>query len=597
MNRTVVTRRMTALAVSAALLGQSAVVPAVAHETQRDWQHRTRTPIEHLIVIIGENHTFDNVFAGYRPRRGQHIENLLSEGIIKADGSPGPHFDKAVQQQASDTDKFSLSPDKTGAYATLPQPNTTYALGQPQNVPDTRFPPDLPAGPFQITKYVPYDAYVGDPAHRFFQMWQQTDMGRHDLFTWVAQTVGIGPQNNNPVLTPDSTYQGGVSMGFYNMSTGDAPDFKWLADHYAISDNYHQEVMGGTGANFFSIVTGDVAYYNTDGKPTPPPANQIENPDPQAGTNNWYTRDGYHGGSYVDCSDPGSPGVGVIDRYLHEVPGKPFRNGDCAPGHYYLVNNYTPGYTPTGEPRPLGPHQYTVPPQTVPTIAGALSHRGISWKWYIGGRNNGNVTNQYCSICDPFVFSRNVMTSSLKDNLQGMTQFDQDVKHADTFPAVAFIRPYEGMAGHPADSTLAAYGKFVMDVINKVKSNKKLWAHTAILITTDEGGGSYDSGYIQPIDFFGDGTRIPMIAVSPYARKGYVDHTYYDHASILKFIERNWRLRPLSERSRDNLPDPVTDGNPYVPVNRPAIGDLMNLFVFGRHHSDRHRRDQDRHDS
>jgi phospholipase C len=75
-----------------------------------------------------------------------------------------------------------------------------------------------------------------------------------------------------------------------------------------------------------------------------------------------------------------------------------------------------------------------------------------------------------------------------------------------------------------------------------VRSNSSLWNSTAILITTDEGGGYYDSGYVQPVDFFGDGTRIPFIVVSPYAKSGYVDHTYYDHVSILKFIERNWRL-------------------------------------------------------
>jgi len=61
-----------------------------------------------------------------------------------------------------------------------------------------------------------------------------------------------------------------------------------------------------------------------------------------------------------------------------------------------------------------------------------------------------------------------------------------------------------------------------------------------------------------------------------------VDHTYYDHVSVLKFIERNWKLPPLSNASRDNLPNPVMNAaDPYVPANRPAIGDLMNLFDFG----------------
>jgi phospholipase C len=79
-----------------------------------------------------------------------------------------------------------------------------------------------------------------------------------------------------------------------------------------------------------------------------------------------------------------------------------------------------------------------------------------------------------------------------------------------------------------------------------------------------------------------DGTRIPIIAVSPYAKTGFVDHTYYDHASILKFIERNWGVKPLSPRSRDNLSNPVQPPGQYAPINGPAIGDLWNLFNFGR---------------
>jgi phospholipase C len=97
----------------------------------------------------------------------------------------------------------------------------------------------------------------------------------------------------------------------------------------------------------------------------------------------------------------------------------------------------------------------------------------------------------------------------------------------------------------------------------------------------DEGGGYYDSGYVQPLTFFGDGPRIPLMVVSPYAKKGYVDHTYDDHVSILKFIERNWHLSTLSDRSLDNLPDPQAGyRDPYKPINGPAIGDLMDFFSF-----------------
>jgi len=106
-----------------------------------------------------------------------------------------------------------------------------------------------------------------------------------------------------------------------------------------------------------------------------------------------------------------------------------------------------------------------------------------------------------------------------------------------------------------------------------------------LFITFDEGGGYWDSGIFVPIDFFGDGPRIPMIAVSKYSRGGRVVHSYADHASVLKFIERNWRLKPLTSRSRDNLPNPVAaPGNPYVPTNLPAISDLFDMFDFGADH-------------
>jgi len=106
-------------------------------------------------------------------------------------------------------------------------------------------------------------------------------------------------------------------------------------------------------------------------------------------------------------------------------------------------------------------------------------------------------------------------------------------------------------------------------------------ANTAIFITFDEGGGYYDSGYVQPIDFFGDGTRIPLIAVSPWAEPGHLSHHYADHVSILKFIERNWSLQPITGRSRDNLPNPTSSPSAaYFPTNSPAIGDLMGMFKF-----------------
>jgi len=447
-------------------------------------------------------------------------------------------------------------------------------------------------------------------------MWQQTGGNNHNhgLFTWVATNTGTGGDNGPNGPKPGDAQQGGELMGFFNMSQGDAPIFKQLAQNYALSDNYHQALMGGTGANFFAIATGDVAVYNSAGVLTTPPANQIENPNPLAGTANFYTQDGYAGGSYVNCSDANQPGVSSILKFLMAR----HRGSNCENGAFYLVNNYDVPYNVDGTAKLLGADKFIYPPQTAPTIGEALSAKEVSWKWYTAGRDNDDILNDelyqfihavvdsqvpaetpnraqvvdfltykqtqqvvYNSIGDPHNASTNVVnTPALRDHLKGMETFLNDVNN-ETLPAVSFVVPKNLVSGHPGYSAPVRYELFINDLINKVQSKPDLWANTAIIITTDEGGGYFDTGSIQNLDFFGDGPRIPMLVVSPYAKKGHVDHVYHDHASILKFIEHNWQLQPLSARSRDNLPNPTSvSNNPYLPANQPAIGDLTSMFDF-----------------
>jgi acid phosphatase len=561
-----------------------------------------RTPIKHVVVIIGENHTFDNVFATYQPPRHQHIWNLLSEGIVTKAGTPGPNFSRAAQLTAKQNGKYTVTPTITGAYKPLPAPNTTYVApgcdGLPGNSTDTRFPAGLPNGPFQITKSVPYfdshvqyaklgqcelfGAYVGDPIHRFYQMWQQS-VERYRLATWVANTAG----DDNGAIPPAPIYQGGVQMGFYNMAQGDAPILRNLAQNYAISDNYHQAVQGGTGANHIALGTGFAAsYQDSSGKATPPPTGEIENPNPKPGTVNNYTQDGFGssttantGGSYSECADLSQPGVGAIFSYLNTLPYRVMHN--CQSGRYYLLNNYNPGYNADGS---LNTSPYTVPPQKTDyvTIGDSLAAHHISWGYFGEGYNNGKPTPDYCGICDPMQYSTSIMTNPAlrADTQHDANQFIADAT-AGTLPAVSFLKPGDD-DGHPGYSTLAAFENFTARAIAAVQNNRALWRSTAIFVTFDEGGGYYDSGYIQPVSFFGDGPRIPMIVVSPYARRGFVDHTYTDHVSILKFIEANWSLPPLTSYSEDNLPNPAP--GVYVPRNRPAIGNLMTEFNFRSPH-------------
>jgi phospholipase C len=596
----------------------------------------TRTPIKHVLVIIGENRTFDHVYATYKPKDDQRIWNLLSKGIINEDGSPGSNYQRAHQRfaNAKVEDGYQLSPADKQLYEALPPPLAggpteplftsldeakdaetslpddyyqyllTGATGLASGVPDTRTPnvSALPPGPFPITPAIPYDAYTGDPVHRFYQMWQQLDCSasnaswtnpsgcQNDLFAWVESTISTGSNGAAPP-SPFVDKEGARSLGFYNVLQGDAPYFKLLADTYAMSDNFHQSIQGGTGANHVALGTGDAIWFSDGaGKAITPPDLDIENPDPQPGSNNYYTQDGYSGGTYSHCADASAPGVKDVRKYLDSLE----LDANCEDGHYYLLNNYAPGYLADGS---VASGQFTVPPSTLRNIGDALLERGISWRYYgdswdrsVADAAGTDPLDDYCDICNPFQYATSIMTDAAvrTSHLKDTKDLYTDIANG-YLPAFAIVKPAGIVDGHPASSKLNLFEGFSKRIIDAVQSHPELWKDTVIFLTFDEGGGYYDSGYVQPLDFFGDGTRIPMIAISPYTTGGHISHAYSDHVSILKFVERNWRLPPLTERSRDNLPNPrATESNPWVPRNGPAIDDLFDLFHFER--ADRGRR-------
>jgi phospholipase C len=715
-----------------------------------------RSPIKHVIVIIGENRSFDHVFATYQPTAingsPQAVLNLLSEGIVSLQGTaavPGPNWEKAVQKQVTAQESvFTLSPPSTD-YGSLPNPlaggpSGQYAkltslctsteqcaglaeqietgladasyyaslasggTGLPPGTPDTRIQwasgsvldNNLLPGPFQLTgATLPYTAYAASPVHRFYQMQQQLDCQPNAssltnpsgcdarLFAWVEVTFGAGSNGALPGYTgtpgatdygqtgsfatsyftgvtpaPVTTGEGASALGFYNVQQGDAPYFKQLADTYALSDNFHQSVQGGTGANHIMLAHGDALYFqDQNGNAVAPPnpssnpqghLNEIENPDPDPsatslGSNDWYTQDGYGafdragsdyygGGSYSNCSDLTQPGVGPVLAFISSL-GVASR---CEPGRYYLLNNYNPGYEPAlanshttsfngawqdayyqdyalGE----GATAFTIPPNRngngkdpsmTNSIGDVLNNTGISWKYYgdqltvfhtdphvTSNPAAGQMPNTYCQICNPFQYDQSIMESpDVNKHIQDSTSLYADISSGTNLPAVSFAKPSGLVDGHPASSKLDLFEGFVKKIVDGVQSSAYA-GDTVIFITFDEGGGYYDSGYVQPLDFFGDGTRTPLIVVAPkqYLKgAGYVSHQYADHVSILKFIERNWGLPPVTPRSRDNLPNPVqlpvthnsqgyVDTSGYVPyingvAGRAAIDDLWDFFSF-----------------
>ena len=620
---------------------------ASAHDGDNDHRdnpdRQTISPIKHVIVIVGENRSFDHLFATYRPKhKHERVLNLLSQGIINGGGSPGRNFAQGQQYQltaAPNGGKFfiSASQDEKQLYPVLPAPDIggvpkvsplafilTIPGGDPglrpedqflfgtggtgldvTLGPDTRIPnvTALPPGPFKLTSStLPYDAFTADTIHQFFQMYQQMDCAidkehvsrnnptgcLHDLQSAVTTTFATAPG-----ATPHDT---GQTMAFFDMQHGDAPITKALADEYTISDNYHQPVMGGTGPTSFALGFADQVFFSDgNGNAVTPPAARIYNPDPRTGTLNTYTTRA----QWFNCSDSNAPGIKPIRDYLDALPYRLL--SDCEPGHYYPAVNVGPAFTPAGVPTGVPdnnhPTNNIIPPTTQRSIGDALNDGHISWKYYGGGYNAsvaGNPVNGYCTICNPFEHQANY-PSLRADHMRDVTDLFTDLQEG-TLPAVSFVKPDGAIDGHPASSKWGIFEAFVDNIVDLAKSNPRQWAETAIFVTVDEGGGYYDSGFIQPVDFFGTGPRIPMIAVSPFSHGGHVTHDYSEHASVVKFIERNWRLKgTLSARSRDNLPNPKTRADsPYVPRNMPAISDLFEMFDFDRHHDDDREHDDHR---
>jgi phospholipase C len=631
-----------------ALYSFSTIVPfssVVAQESGK-----AQSPIKHIIYILGENRSFDNVYGTYIPQRGETVSNLLSKGIVNADGTPGRNFAEGLQYRVTATDgTFSISPSPKTPYKVLPVPtilsapavpdpvafgvlsatgvlsplfpqgdpelplNEQFLLTQggtgsiPQNGTDIRVANfnTLVPGPYpQTGPKLPYDSYEGDTIHQLSQMWQQSDCSMqhasrdnptgclHDLYPFVATTYGTAP---GTVST-----DGSQDMAFYNMNKGDAPILKSLADTYTIGDNYHQALMGGSVTAALSVAYGDDAFFTDSDGHLAVPTGSIDNPDPTPGSVNSYKSVG----TWIKCSDRTQPGVGAIADYLASLPYHVGTN--CIPNAYYAVRDADEPYTPIGTLEPVS--STTMPPLTMRHIGDTLDDKAVSWKWYGGGYNGAVATAEgsttlpnelfaasYCTECNPFQYAKDVMTTTAgRAHLKDVTDLFTDLQN-NTLPSVAFVKPDGTLEGHPASSKLDQFEAFIQNVIDRTKANPKLFAETAIVISVDESGGLYDSGFIQPLDFFGDGPRILFLVVSPYTTGGHVVHTYYDQASVLKFIERNWGLRPISDRSRDNLPNPVmTADNPYVPRNMPAIGDLFDLFHFdqgpggnqGPHHGD-----------
>jgi phospholipase C len=192
-----------------------------------------------------------------------------------------------------------------------------------------------------------------------------------------------------------------------------------------------------------------------------------------------------------------------------------------------------------------------VPQQTAPTSGDRLNDAGVSWAWYSGGWDNaviGHADPLFQFHHQPFAFYANYAddTPGRAAHLKDEGDYYTDVK-AGKLPAVTFIKPLGPNNEHPGYATLLNGQQHAADLVAAIQ-NSPYWQDTAIIITYDEHGGRWDHVSPPVIDKWGPGIRVPAIVISPFARKGFVDHTQYETDSILKLIEERWNLQPLATR-------------------------------------------------
>lgn len=312
-----------------------------------------------------------------------------------------------------------------------------------------------------------------------------------------------GGKNDRFVLISDSK---GLVMGYHNIK-----DFAlWrYAKEYTLCDNFFMGAFGGSFLNHLWLISAQV---------------------PKVGEN--------------------SP----LSRYKLTQNGEILEDGILTPDGY-AVNTVQP-YNMPYDSKYSDPSQ-RLPALTYDTIGDRLSAKNISWTWYSGGYdaamsgNGKSVDYQYHH--NPFAyFKRYGVGTQGANHLKDEQEFFNDLKH-HTLPHVVFFKPTAKENQHPGYANIQAGDAKLQKLVESIKADKKLWKSSVIIVTYDENGGLWDHMSVPNVDRWGPGTRIPAIIISPFSKKGFVDHTQYDTTSILRFIEWRYGLKRLGERRSEKL--------------------------------------------
>lgn len=255
------------------------------------------------------------------------------------------------------------------------------------------------------------------------------------------------------------------------------------------------------------------------------------------------------------------------------------------PQHLAMVSGWTASCANTTDPTSCKSSLAGVPWWTKPgatpyawtDITYLLDKHHVSWGYYLdngtSGVGYGGTAPGVPYIWDVLPGFSDVQAGHHQDNVQNLSNFLTAAK-AGKLPAVSWIVPQISDSEHPPG--LVSQGQsYVTNLVNAVMKSKD-WSSSAIFLSWDDWGGFYDHVNPKMVDANGYGLRVPSMVISPYARKGYIDHQTLSHDAYLKFIEdaflKGQRLDPTTDGRPDSRPD--------VRENLKALGNLLKDFDF-----------------
>jgi acid phosphatase len=477
--------------------------------------------IETVVMIYAENRSFDNLYGHFPGANG--LANVTPANSMQVDR------DGSVLRE--------LPPAWDGLTAAGVTPLVTQAQTE-----------HLPNKPFAIDDRngfnTPLRVITRDLWHRFYQNQMQINGGKNDRFAAYADA-------------------GGLVMGYYD---GSQLPLWEIAKRHVLADNFFQAAFGGSFVNHFLLACACVPTYpSADQSPAKSQIAAVE-------------ADGVT--LKLAANSPRSA--------LDGIP-KFVRDGNISPD-FYAVNTMQPPYQPSenkpaagGDPRYADPQApTTLVPQSEVTIGDLLSLKGVSWAWYAGawqvaldGKNATPVPNfqfhhQPFNYFVRFAPGTPARAAHLKDGGMNGSELIKAIDQGQ-LPQVTFYKPQGNLNEHPGYASALSGDEHIADVIARLEKSPQ-WPHMLVLVTYDENGGFWDHVAPPKGDRWGPGSRIPALIASPFAKKGYVDHTQYDTTSILRFITRRFDL-PM-------LPGLAARDSALKANGHPAMGDLSNALTF-----------------